>query len=304
MSYQRTTAKSQTQAQETSLICGEDRDILRRLVSEYAEVAAAPVHREKTAMWRALNRLQPDRPMVWINEICWHEFAGDELATHCTGRFAAAVENEIRRNLYKWRHMPADMVLDSCVYSPMVFHDSGFGIDVEADFSEMQFGADHYKSVIRTEADIARIQDPVITPDWDETERRYQALQDAVGDIMPVEKRGVRGAPRAAWDILVQWYGVEEMMYDMIDCPELVHRAMERTVDALLARHQQFEDMGLLSLNNTNTRVGTGGLGCTDELPAPDFDGHVRMKDMWGNQMSQIFSEVSPQMHDEFALEH
>ena len=71
----------------------------------------------------------------------------------------------------------------------------------------------------------------------------------------------------------------------------------------MIDRFEQYERLGLLTLNNGNNRVGSGGLGMTDELPQKDFDGeHVRMIDMWGNSTPQIFSSVSPEMHWEFAL--
>jgi hypothetical protein len=105
--------------------------------------------------------------------------------------------------------------------------------------------------------------------------------------------------------VLITFYGIDEMMIDLIDRPELVHAAMDRMTTAILRRHQQYEELGLLGLNNRGDRVGTGGLGWTDELPADDFDGeHVRMIDCWGGNMAQIFSEVSPAMHEEFALNY
>ena len=63
--------------------------------------------------------------------------------------------------------------------------------------------------------------------------------------------------------------------------------------------------MNLLSLDCNNTRIGSGGYGYTAHLPGDDFDpDHVRPHDMWGCSNAQIFSEVSPEMHWEFALEH
>ena len=44
-------------------------------------VAALPVHREKAGLWRKLNDLQSARPMVWINEIPWHEMNVDDELT-------------------------------------------------------------------------------------------------------------------------------------------------------------------------------------------------------------------------------
>jgi len=92
---------------------------------------------------------------------------------------------------------------------------------------------------------------------------------------------------------------------DMVNRPELVHRAIDRLVNAYLARLDQYEEQNLLALNNTNVRVGSGGLGYTDELPQPDFDpAHIRAKDLWGCATAQIFSGVSPKMHMEFALQY
>jgi hypothetical protein len=74
---------------------------------------------------------------------------------------------------------------------------------------------------------------------------------------------------------------------------------------AILHRHRQYERHGLLGLNNRGDRVGAGGLGWTDELPAENFDARrVLMRDCWGGQMAQCFSSVSPAMHEEFALRY
>ena len=92
---------------------------------------------------------------------------------------------------------------------------------------------------------------------------------------------------------------------DLVMRPEMVHRAMDRLVNAYLCGLDQYEELNLLSLNNHNVRIGSGGLGYTDELPQPDFDPeHVRPIDLWGNATPQIFSDVSPEMHVEFALQY
>ena len=51
----------------------KDKDILRRLAGELGKIAALPVHKEKALLWQKLNDRQSVRPMVWINEVCWHE---------------------------------------------------------------------------------------------------------------------------------------------------------------------------------------------------------------------------------------
>jgi hypothetical protein len=67
----------------------------------------------------------------------------------------------------------------------------------------------------------------------------------------------------------------------------------------------QFVQQNLLSLDCDNTLIGSGGYGYTKQLPGQPFDpAHVTPHNMWGCSNAQIFSEVSPEMHWEFALRH
>lgn len=108
----------------------QDKDILRRLASELAAVATLPVHREKARLWQKLNDLQSERPMVWINEVCWNEMnVNDELTLTCEHPWARDQERALRRTLYQWRHLPGDMILDDFLTCPLLFHSTDFGID-------------------------------------------------------------------------------------------------------------------------------------------------------------------------------
>lgn len=86
-------------------------------------------------------------------------------------------------------------------------------------------------------------------------------------------------------------------MIDLVERPDFVHKVISRLVDANLHRLNQYESLGLLSLNNGPIRVGSGGYGYTDELPKPGFNPeHVRSIDLWGCATAQIFVAVSPEM--------
>jgi hypothetical protein len=94
-------------------------------------------------------------------------------------------------------------------------------------------------------------------------------------------------------------------MLDLVERPALVHAAVERMVDAWLTELDQFEALNLLSLDANNTRIGSGGYGYTRSLPGANCDpNRVRPPNMWGCSNAQIFSEVSPRMHWDFALQH
>ncbi|NQT86807.1 hypothetical protein HQ560_08595 [bacterium] len=284
-----------------------ERDMLRRLASEIAEIAALPVHEEKRTLWRKLNRLDSARPLVWINEICWEQM-GDVVQPQATDPLLRGIEGRMRRTLYQWRNLPADMIVDGWIACPIAVSDTGYGLQQKtAHTSDEGFvkSAVDFIPIITCEADVEKIQMPEVSVDWDETERRFALLDGIFGDILPVRKQGVAHTWFAPWDTLVRWYGIQEMYVDMVDRPDLVKLAIDRTVSAMLHKYEQYERLGVLALNNGNNRVGSGGLGMSDELPQADFDGErVRMMDMWGNSTPQIFSGVSPDMHWEFALQY
>jgi hypothetical protein len=201
------------------------------------------------------------------------------------------------------------MVVEPTLYSPLVIHDTGFGIgeDVRIVRTDPTSGvvSREFHPQIREERDLEKIRMPVLTLDREATERNFQTLTDIFGDILPVRMRGVIHSWFAPWDELIRWWGVQEAMIDLVDRPALVHQAMDRLVCAYLARLEQWQELNALSFSEGNHRVGSGGLGYTDELPKPGFDpARVRPIDQWGCATAQIFCDVSPRMHEEFALRY
>jgi hypothetical protein len=287
-----------------------DRDILRRLAGELAAIAALPVHREKVVLWQKLNDLESVRPMVWINEVCWHEMnVGDELTLRCEHPWAREQEVELRRTLYQWRHLPGDMIVSDYLACPLAIHSSDFGIMEQVDIVKTDEESDivsrHYHIQISDFADLDKIKMPVITHNERATAFRFAAMNDTYAGILPVKKVGQTHIWFTPWDWLIRWWGIEEAMLDLYERPDLVNAAVGRMTDAWMTELDQFVAMNLLSLDCDNTRIGSGGYGYTRELPGKDYNpAHVKPHNMWGCSNAQIFSEVSPEMHWDFALKH
>jgi hypothetical protein len=287
-----------------------DREILRTLASQVAEIAALPIHKEKARLWRKLNDLASERPMVWINEICWHEMnVDDELTLRAESAWAREQEQELRRTLYQWRHLPGDMIVNDYLSCPLAIHSTDFGIVEDVSIARTDEASDIYSRrfhiQIRDFDDLEKICMPVVTHNRQATEVRYQAMCDVYGGILPVRQVGQTHIWYTPWDYLIRWWGVEEAMLDMTERPALVHAGVERMVDAWMTELDQFVDQNLLSLDCDNTRIGSGGYGYTGQLPGAGFNPQaVRPADMWGCSNAQIFSDISPAMHWEFAVEH
>lgn len=297
-------------AEDQTDLPGPDTEILRRLGGELAAIAALPVHAEKAHLWDSLNSLKSVRPLVWINEIPWHEMnADDELTLQCTSNHARRMESGMRHTLYQWKHFPCDMVVSDFMASPLAIRSTSFGIveDVDAikQDDDSYIKSRHFIPQIEEPEDIEKIRMPVVTHDEAATENRFQALTELFRDVMPVRKIGQTHIWFTPWDFLIRWWGVEQAMMDLVMRPDMVHAAVDRMVDAWMLELDQFEQLNVLALDNRNVRVGSGGYGYCSELPGADYDGEsVKPNNMWGCSNAQIFSEVSPDMHWEFAIEH
>ncbi len=81
-----------------------------------------------------------------------------------------------------------------------------------------------------------------------------------------------------------------------------MHKIIARVTECSLSMLDQMEAQGLLGHHQTTIHC-TGAY--TDELPAPGFDpARPRPRDLWTYAMAQIFSTVSPAMHEEFEINY
>ncbi len=284
----------------------QERDVLRGLAYRYAEIASSDWHQERATLWRQLNALKSTRPLVRIFQIPWQEFEWEEdLRLVCEDPWARSWENYFRQMIYQWQHIRDDLVWEPVLYCQKAIHDTGFGISEISDVNNSSgIASRHFHEQIDVFGDLEKIKFPQVWHDEAATEQNYSRMQELFGDILPVHVRGVSHFWFAPWDQLITWYGVEKAMLDMKLRPELVKAAISRLVDAWLHRLDQYEKQDLLSLPPAGEGVGSGGLGLTEELPPPDYNpAHIRPQDLWGCATPQIFSDVSPPMHEEFALQ-
>ena len=292
------------------VVSDRDRQVLRELGSAVAEIASLPIQTQRKTQWKQLNGLAAVKPMVWLNDICWNEMnVDDELTLRTQGPFCQSIETELRQRIYWWEHMPGDMVVDPVIHSPLVVEDTGIGINVEEDTlateDENAVVSHNFHRLIQDEADIEKIKMPTITHDARRSQENREAYEAIFDGVLSVEQRGFLGFNFSPWDHLVRLTGVEEALIDLAMRPEFVHKLVGRLTEAALCALDQIESQNLFSLNNRNVRIGSGAYGHTDELPSTGYDGeHARAVDIWGFATAQIFSEVSPEMHEEFALRY
>ncbi|MBM3883481.1 MAG: hypothetical protein FJ387_27885 [Verrucomicrobia bacterium] len=166
-----------------------EKEVLRRLVAELAQIAQGPVHREKAEFWRRLNDLGSVRPMVWIDEIPWHEMDVDgELTLQTQHPWAREWETTLRQTLYQWRHLPADMIVSDFIECPLAIYSTDFGIVEDVDVVKTDEAnpivSRHYHIQIREEKDLEKIQMPKVTHVTEATESRFHAMSEELRTVL------------------------------------------------------------------------------------------------------------------------
>jgi hypothetical protein len=281
-----------------------DRDILRSLAGQIAEIAALDVQKKNADMYRALNSLKPVRPVVLIDELPWNQLeVTGELELKCEDEYLRSVEREMRRILYKWNHCRCDMIVEPFWRVNVVAETPQFfGVSVKEETLATDEGnniiSHHYVDQITCIEDLEKFQEPVIHVDRELTEKRRQILDGIFGDILPVQIHGnTWGGFFHPWDDLARMRGVQNILYDLYDEPEFMHAFMRKYTDLSLKLLKKQEELGLLDGSGTLIHC-TAGL--TNELGAKTEN--VTRADVWGRGAAQIFSEVSPAMHDEYDI--
>jgi hypothetical protein len=291
-------------------ISSTDRETLRGLAGRLAEIAALPDGAETAKRWAALNDLKSIRPMVRVYQLPWRELDVDgELALKCEADWARKVEERFRRQLYQWKHMRWDMVIESVYCTPKVVRSTGLGISTVKDEiphdKEGGVTAKHYHCQISEESDIEKIQFPELSLDQAATDEIFSRMSKLFEGILEVKVQGEVAHNYSPWDRLTEWCNPQQILMDLIMRPDFIRAMMERLTSAYMSEMDQLEKLEALDIGSGNFGVGQGGLGYTNDLPGQDAAPEpVKFAHQWGGSQAQIFSEVSPEMHEEFALSY
>lgn len=288
------------------MLSSSDKDILRSLAARIAEIAALPQQEEKRTLWRKLNGLAPERPMVMIDQIPWNELRdADELTLQCKDDECRNYEQYMRRILYQWNHFPVDMVVENYIPVHRAVTDTGFGVvpheQIACTDVSSEVMAHAYTNQFETDDDLDKIQTPRVTHDTEETARRFAVAHEIFDGIMPIKPRRSE-LYYSLWDPISTWMSVEKIFYMLIDRPAYMHELVCRVRDGYMAMIDQWYDLGILP-EPQHTVHCCGAY--SDQLPAPGFDpAKPRTEDVWMFGMAQVFSTISPQMFNEFEIEY
>ena len=279
----------------------KDREILKGLAARVAEYASSTEEDAKRNLWTGHNMLKNKRPVVFCDpENGWNEIITENMI-ECTDSLSRRWEFVLRKEIFWAGSIKDDKVIEPYFDIGYTFTDNEWGLDSRVS-GGTGGGSYVWEAPVKNAEDVKKIHTPKIEVDYNTTEDAIAIAEDIFGDMLKVRLTG-----RWWWTLgltmdLAFLRGLENIMLDMLDSPELIHKLMTILRDGTMKKLNHLEKNGLLSLN-TDTYVGSGGFGYTNELPAKGFNKeHVRTIDMWGFGDSQETGSVSPQMFEEFVF--
>jgi hypothetical protein len=279
----------------------EERLLLRDLAKRYLDICHDPDQERRRDLWRRFHSLQPTPPPIYVRAFAWREMPESKLV--CTDPVYRRYENFFKQALFQ-AGLKDDFVFEPWVTVPAVYTCTGWGISGKRHYSDEPRGSWKLDYPIKELSDIEKLRKPWHGINAEATAKATQYVQDVIGDIITVNIDRAPAYRMWTHDIstdLGYLRGIENLMFDMIDNPEWLHRLLAFMRDGILEVHAQAEaagDWGLTAHHNQ-------AMPYAEELPdpAPNVNGVMR-KQLWGYMAAQEYTLISPAMHDEFLLQY
>ena len=284
-------------------VTAEDRVYLRELAKQCREYANLPVMAERRKLWYEHNALQGRRPMV-VMEL--HTFLQDILPPlKCVSPVAREIEAELQTRIVNHELVDDDKVAPDDYTVPWQIDFRMFDLEIKyhrAEDSEgRNVGYQFEYDILDLRRDIEKLRPSVFSVNRAGTFAKKEFVESVLGDILPVNIKN----QSMAWAFaitarVVMLMGMENMFMSLMDSPEEMVRLFDMIRAALTDFVRWNEREGVLTLNNGNDYAGAGSYGFTNELPAADFAGTVRSRDLWANMNSQESVGLSPEMYRDY----
>jgi hypothetical protein len=286
-----------------------DVQVLRDLVKRYLEHANDPVMDERRRLWSAHHAMRKTRPPVFVmigmfNAFCREIFGGHNLL--CEDEFFRHHEALLRMRILT-AEIGDDQIMEPWWTQHAAVENYGgskWGLLQEFDQTGKIGDAMHMKASLDDWDKMDRMTVPHHRIDEDATARSVQKIGDAIGDLIEINVERGPICQGTAMDIstdLAQLRGMQEMMMDMYEYPDELHRILAFMRDGILQNHREAEEAGDFSMT---TQINQTELYCDGMEPPKANSGPRQRNDLWACCMAQELTLVSPAFHDEFMLQY
>ncbi len=275
-------------------------DHLRTLAHAVKEISLRPEMQRKAQLWQEHNDLKTRQPPVFIDpENGWNELIPASCLL-CHDPLARVWEMSLRKKIYWADVLQDDKVIDDFFDVPYYFTDDGWGVAVTHIGGEGGGAYTVKKAIEHYATDFEKLHPPRITIDEEKSTRVLELAHIVFGGILTVRRMHAWWWTLGmCWDY-VDLRGMEDFMCDFLTEPDMVHQMFDFLCRSKLAMLDFLEQDHLLTGNQGNVYIGSGGFGFTDDLPPAQ--GAVSTQQMWGFCDAQETAQMNPDLYGEFIL--
>jgi len=298
------------------MVLKKDKDIIRDLAKRWIEIANLPVMADRKRLWKKINDLNMERPMLLVESNFIDQYIPDRELL-CSNEYLRNTERHMRWIIKHFDEVGDDIVVEKYFRLGWVFTESDYGVRLVEQHAEDSKGGNlgyTYNFPIKTPEDLKRLKIRTRTVDKEKTLAYKSQLEEIMSDILPVKVSN--------WDpfhstlgytpwvgnnfIGVAMYvfkllGNENMLFWLYDSPDSIHKIAKYMMDDRIARFDWLEKEGYLGHNTDNQMAGPLSYGYVSDLPEPS-DSFAKLNETWGWAESQETTIISPEMFDEFFL--
>ncbi|MFA5866326.1 MAG: hypothetical protein WC975_16765 [Phycisphaerae bacterium] len=284
---------------KTQLI--NDIQILRELAKRYNDLCHDPDQIRRRELWRTVHDLKPVTPPIYVRAFAWQEMP--ESHCQCVDQFFRGFEFFFRESLFR-STFGDDFIFEPWITVPAVYACSGWGMDIPRNHAQEPHGSFKVDYPIRELCDSDKLKSPRHGIDEEKTLLHVEKITSAIGDIITINTDRAPAYRMWTADLstdLGYLRGIENVMLDMMDNPDWLHRLMGFMRDGVLAAHAQAEKAGDWNLSAHQNQA----MAYSRELPdpAPNTNG-IQRRQLWTYAASQEMTLVGPELWNEFMLEY
>jgi len=287
-----------------------DKSVLRELAKRYLEATCDPIYEERRALWSKKNNLKKMRPLVIASFGMWNVWCQEVFGDHalkCQDPFFRSHEQALRMKLFQ-HEVGDDQVLEPWITQRATLTSRGWddiwGVHTGHVDSGVIGGAWKYDPPLKTWDDMDKLLIPHHGVDEGDTLHNIERLHEVVGNILPINLDRSPDCLGFLSDIsttLCKLRGLEQVMIDMYDSPEELHRLLAFMCDGVLTNQTEAEAAGDVNLFSAHSQEP---FYCETLEPLKPNAGPRKLKELWGFAAAQEFTVISPEMHEEFMLRY
>jgi len=277
--------------------------ILRELARRLREAANTPMMAKKRRAWQAHNDLLTQEPMVLFEAVSIQHELFPENTLQCRSTIGRQAEKALKLKLFHADVIRDDQVIDAEFRVNFHVRQKGWRDRLVSRVA----GGNHTglhgyvpEPLLQEPEQISELTHSEFSVDRAQTLSDIAFWEDIFGDILNVRLRGTYWWTLGmTWDF-IRLTGMESFLLMPYDDEDAFHAIMRFLTDEQNLLLDFLEAENLLTLNNANDYIGSGGMGYTNALPQPDYCGRVRTRDLWALLESQESIGMSPAMFRDF----